>query len=291
MSARLRRAVLTFRDTVRTIRANRTTYFASHGKHEYDQAACGNCPGRRHPTKSPYGSDGIAAIPAVLEQLGADPDAVFARARVDRALFDDPANHIGIVTVGRLVQECINTTGCEHFGLLVGQQGGQQSFGLIGLAVRYSPDVATALRRLGAYQRLYPVARSSRWRSMASWRCSDMQSPVRVLTPWTRSTMARSPFSSIFFAPCAVRAGFRSKYASHIAGRKMSGRSFAFSRLRWLSIRNRAPLSFQRTGCASHCHPWIRTWIACCSSRYADWKASTGSRSRTGCVARCAPAC
>jgi AraC-like DNA-binding protein len=98
---------------------------------------------------------GIAAIPAVLEQLGADPDAVFARARVDRALFDDPANHIGIVTVGRLVRECINATGCEHFGLLVGQQGGPQSFGLIGLAVRYSPDVATALRRLGAYQHLY----------------------------------------------------------------------------------------------------------------------------------------
>ena len=48
---------------------------------------------------------GIAAIPAVLEQLNADPDTVFARARVDRALFDNPANVIGITSVGRLVRE------------------------------------------------------------------------------------------------------------------------------------------------------------------------------------------
>mgnify|MGYP003477833482 FL=1 len=98
---------------------------------------------------------GIAAIPAVLEQLNADPDAVFVRARVDRALFDDPTNMIGITSVGRLVHECVEVTGCEHFGLLVGQQGGLQSFGLIGLAVRHSPDVETALRRLGTYQHLY----------------------------------------------------------------------------------------------------------------------------------------
>ena len=98
---------------------------------------------------------GIAAIPAVLEQLNADPDTVFARARVDRALFDDPANVIGITSVGRLVRECVNATECEHFGFLVGQQGGLQSFGLIGLAVRHSPDVETALRRLGTYQHLY----------------------------------------------------------------------------------------------------------------------------------------
>ena len=50
---------------------------------------------------------GIAAIPAVLEQLNADPDAVFVRARVDRALFDDPTNVIGITSVGRLVRECV----------------------------------------------------------------------------------------------------------------------------------------------------------------------------------------
>ena len=98
---------------------------------------------------------GIAAIPAILAQLNADSDAVFARARVDRALFDNPANVIGFTSVGRLVRECVNATECEHFGLLVGQQGGLQSFGLIGLAVRHSPDVETALRRLGTYQHLY----------------------------------------------------------------------------------------------------------------------------------------
>jgi AraC-like DNA-binding protein len=98
---------------------------------------------------------GIAAIPAILEQLNANPDEVFARANVDRSLFDDPTNSIGITTVGRLIRECVNATECEHFGFLVGQQGGPKSFGLIGLAVRHSPDIATALQRLGAYQHLY----------------------------------------------------------------------------------------------------------------------------------------
>lgn len=98
---------------------------------------------------------GVAGIPAVLESLGASPAKVFAEAGVDLALFDDPENLIALTTLGRLVKHCIATTGCEHFGLLVGQRGGLQSLGLVGLMVRFSPDVTTALRRLGRYLHLY----------------------------------------------------------------------------------------------------------------------------------------
>ena len=45
----------------------------------------------------------------------------------------------------------METTGCQHFGLLVGQQGGLHSLGLVGLLVKYSPDVGTALRSLVRY--------------------------------------------------------------------------------------------------------------------------------------------
>jgi AraC-like DNA-binding protein len=98
---------------------------------------------------------GVAAIPDVLESLGARPAEVFAEAGVDLALFDDPENLISLVDVGHLVKTCVASTGCQHFGLLVGQRGGLQSLGLVGLAVRFSPDVATALRRLGQYLHLY----------------------------------------------------------------------------------------------------------------------------------------
>jgi AraC-like DNA-binding protein len=97
----------------------------------------------------------VAAIPAVLESLGARPAEVFAGAGVDLALFDDPENLISLTDVGHLVKMCVASTGCQHFGLLVGQRGGLQSLGLVGLAVRFSPDVATALRRLGQYLHLY----------------------------------------------------------------------------------------------------------------------------------------
>jgi AraC-like DNA-binding protein len=98
---------------------------------------------------------GVAAIPAVLESLGASPAEVFAEAGVDLALFDDPENLISLTELGHLVKLCVARTGCQHFGLLVGQRGGLQSLGLVGLVVRFSPDVATALRRLGQYLHLY----------------------------------------------------------------------------------------------------------------------------------------
>jgi len=98
---------------------------------------------------------GIAAIPAVLEQLGARPDDVLAAAQVDRSVFDDESNSIGFATVGHLVRECVARTGCEHFGVLVGQHGGPKSFGLIGLAMRHTANVHSALTMLATYIHLY----------------------------------------------------------------------------------------------------------------------------------------
>jgi AraC-like DNA-binding protein len=98
---------------------------------------------------------GVAAIPAVLESLGAKPAEVFAEAGVDLGLFDDPENLIALPALGSLVKRCVARTGCQHFGLLVGQRGGLQSLGLVGLVVRFSPDVETALRSLGRYMHLY----------------------------------------------------------------------------------------------------------------------------------------
>jgi AraC-like DNA-binding protein len=73
---------------------------------------------------------------------------VLAEAGIDPALFADPENQIPLATLGRLVKLCVARTGCRHFGLLVGQQGGLHSLGLVGLLARLSPDVGTALRRL-----------------------------------------------------------------------------------------------------------------------------------------------
>jgi AraC-like DNA-binding protein len=96
----------------------------------------------------------VMAIPAVLESLGADPAEVLAEAGFDPAMFDDPDNLISFAARTRLVNLCAARTGCRHFGLLLGQQIRLDSLGLVGLLVKYSPDVGTALRSLVHYLHL-----------------------------------------------------------------------------------------------------------------------------------------
>jgi len=99
---------------------------------------------------------GVAvAIPELLELLGADPVAVFKEAGIDLDLFHDPDNIIPYAARGHLLNVCAARTGCDHFGLLLGQQGSLSSFGLIGFLAQQSPDVGSALRSLQRYFHLH----------------------------------------------------------------------------------------------------------------------------------------
>jgi hypothetical protein len=91
------------------------------------------------------------AIPDVLRSLGADPAEVLAKAGMDLALFSDPDNLISFSARGSLIRVCVDATGCRHFGLLIGQQGGLHSLGLVGLLAKNSVDVATAIQSLVRY--------------------------------------------------------------------------------------------------------------------------------------------
>jgi AraC-like DNA-binding protein len=88
------------------------------------------------------------AAPQVLERLGADVAKVLAQGRIKPAMFGRPDNVISYDAMGRLFARGVEHTRCEHLGLLVGQPGGLHSLGLVGLLVRCSPDVETALRSL-----------------------------------------------------------------------------------------------------------------------------------------------
>jgi AraC-like DNA-binding protein len=100
----------------------------------------------------------VWAIPELLRQLGADPGTVLRDAGLEPSLFDDRQNLITFAARGRLLESCVNATGCRHFGLLVGQRGGLQSLGLVGLLAKNSPDVGTALRNLVGYFRVHQRA-------------------------------------------------------------------------------------------------------------------------------------
>jgi AraC-like DNA-binding protein len=95
------------------------------------------------------------AIPEVLKSLGADPAAVLREVGMDLSLFDDPENLITYAARGRLLKHCAARTNCPHFGFLVGEHGGLQGFGLVGLLARYSSNVETALRSLVQFLHLH----------------------------------------------------------------------------------------------------------------------------------------
>ena len=97
----------------------------------------------------------VWAIPELLRELGADPAAVLRDAGLESTLFDDRQNLVSFAARGRLLDRCVQATGCRHFGLLVGQRGGLQALGLVGLLAKNSPDVGTALRNLVGYFRVH----------------------------------------------------------------------------------------------------------------------------------------
>jgi AraC-like DNA-binding protein len=97
----------------------------------------------------------VNSIPAVLEQLGFEPTATLSELGFDIRLFDDPDNVIPFSERGRLIQRCVDKTGCRHFGLLIGQHIGPSSFGIPGFLMQQSTDVGTALRSLVRYLHLH----------------------------------------------------------------------------------------------------------------------------------------
>ena len=97
----------------------------------------------------------IMSIPAVLRSLGADPAKVLAEAGYEPEFFDNPDTRISFAARNRLLAHCSTTTGCPHLGLLIGQHAGLHSLGLIGLLVKYAPDVGSALLTLVRYLHLH----------------------------------------------------------------------------------------------------------------------------------------
>jgi AraC-like DNA-binding protein len=93
----------------------------------------------------------LLGVPGLLRELGQDPDIVLAAAGLDPHILDDPEGVIDFSAVGRLMQQCVEATGCPHFGLLWGQRTGISGMGLVGMLGQHSPDLGTAVRNVILY--------------------------------------------------------------------------------------------------------------------------------------------
>jgi AraC-like DNA-binding protein len=97
----------------------------------------------------------LIALPGILRELGANPAEIVAGAGIDPALLQNPENSLSFIEVGRLLRACVAATGCEYFGLLVGQRSGISSLGLVGRLMQTASTLRDALLDLCTNQRRY----------------------------------------------------------------------------------------------------------------------------------------
>jgi len=97
----------------------------------------------------------LAAIPQLLRELGCDPGPIVRESGFELAFFDDPELPMSYRAGSALLARCVATTGCEHFGLMLGARAGPSSLGLAGFLMMNAPDVGRALNDLVHYLSLH----------------------------------------------------------------------------------------------------------------------------------------
>lgn len=90
----------------------------------------------------------LLGLPRLLAAHGIDGDALRRTVGLDPALFNDPENTVAFSVAGLLLEQAAAETRCDFIGLELCGRLGLDVLGVIGRAVRFAPDVATALRTL-----------------------------------------------------------------------------------------------------------------------------------------------
>jgi AraC-like DNA-binding protein len=97
----------------------------------------------------------LAGIPQLLRELGCDPGPIVRESGFELAFFDDPELPMPYRAGSALLAHCVAATGCEHFGLMLGERAGPSSLGLAGFLMMNAPDVGRALHDLVHYLGLH----------------------------------------------------------------------------------------------------------------------------------------
>lgn len=93
----------------------------------------------------------LRALPEILREEGIDVAPLLHSCGIaDEGIFLDSQALLPFAVVGNLLKTCAKLTGLPHFGLLVGQRADAESLGAVGLLLRHSPDVMTAMNELVA---------------------------------------------------------------------------------------------------------------------------------------------
>lgn len=91
-------------------------------------------------------------LPKLLRSFDVDPTTVLARAGLGAQALNDPEAVIPYTSMGMLLDVAVEQTGCEHLGLLIGQQVSLASLGIIGRLMQTAPVLRIALQDLMMHQ-------------------------------------------------------------------------------------------------------------------------------------------
>lgn len=97
----------------------------------------------------------LIPIPAVLRELGFEPDQVLGQIGFNTAFFSNPDLPISYATAGMLISHCVTATQCTHFGLLLGLRSDPSVLGLPGFLLLNAATVGSALQELNRYMALH----------------------------------------------------------------------------------------------------------------------------------------
>ena len=90
----------------------------------------------------------LMSVPALLREFDCSPEQILGEAGLNLTQFEDPDTEIPFLAGSKMLARCVTATGCQHFGLLMGERAGSSSLGLAGFILRFAPNVGAALQAL-----------------------------------------------------------------------------------------------------------------------------------------------
>ena len=96
----------------------------------------------------------LTLVPTLMRRLGCDIGETLAQAGLAPDALDDASQYIPFASAAKILAAAAKQTGCEHFGLLLGEQIKPPLLGLAGELMCTAPSLSVALGDFNKFQHL-----------------------------------------------------------------------------------------------------------------------------------------
>ena len=90
----------------------------------------------------------LMGLITILREHGIEPEPILDGFGLKLSQFENPDFELPFIPTSRLIARCVDLTGCEHLGMLIGMRAEPSSLGIAGFMLSTAQDVNTALQAL-----------------------------------------------------------------------------------------------------------------------------------------------